>query len=200
MNLAEVRRDDRRLVIPPELIADIAAPIMGRPKDEVIGDQLREHRRTMRLARGAVGTLAALTATATVATFIAIGQRNNAQTQARVATSREIAALAIATLGTDTDVAELLAVAAYKTDRNPQTQAALFEAVTASPQLVRYLQAGDSCASLQIADELRTGHYCFDQGRLSLRIAVHLVCCDGQQLSHVGICAQGGDGQSGNLP
>jgi len=151
VNLAEVRRDDRRLVIPPELIADIAAPIMGRPKDEVIGDQLREHRRTMRLARGAVGTLAALTATATVATFIAIGQRNNAQTQARVATSREIAALAIATLGTDTDVAELLAVAAYKMDRNPQTQAALVEAVMASPQLIRYLQTGAAVTCLAAA-------------------------------------------------
>jgi FAD/FMN-containing dehydrogenase len=44
-------------------------------------------------------------------------------------------------LDTHLDVAQLLAAAAYRTDRDPQTENALLRAAAASPYLVRFLQA-----------------------------------------------------------
>jgi WD40 repeat protein len=123
--------------IPPDCLAALAAPIRGVPKDAIIGEHLREHRRTMRLARGAVAVLSVLLLLAVAATVTAVGQRDSARTQATIATSRELAALAVANVTTHADVAQLLAVAAFRENDNPQTEGALLQAVAASPHLVR---------------------------------------------------------------
>ena len=47
-------------------------------KDMLVGEHLRQHRRAMRLAKGAVAVLAMLTAVAVAASIIAVGQRNTA--------------------------------------------------------------------------------------------------------------------------
>lgn len=44
------------------VVADIAAPIHGKPKDELFGDDIRQHRRVVLLRRAAIGALATLTA------------------------------------------------------------------------------------------------------------------------------------------
>jgi hypothetical protein len=131
-----------------ELVASVAAPILGRPKDQLISEQWRQHRRTMRLARGAVAVLATLTAVSVVATFIAVGQRNDARTQTRVAQAGELAALAVANLSTNLGNAQLLAVEATRLDDDAQTRAALFQAATASPSLERYLPVGSQVSAL----------------------------------------------------
>ena len=148
VDLSEVRLAGHRPQLPADLLAAVVAPLRGVPKDTIIGEHLREHRRTMRLARGAVAVLATLLVLAIVATFVAVGQRDTARTQARLATSRELAALATADLATHVDLAQLLAVAAHRTDRNPQTDAALAQAVATSPHLVRYLQAPSQVTAL----------------------------------------------------
>jgi hypothetical protein len=43
-----------------ECVADIAAAVHEIPKDMLVGEHIRQHRRTMRLARGGVTALAAL--------------------------------------------------------------------------------------------------------------------------------------------
>jgi hypothetical protein len=96
----------------------------------------------MRLARGAQLGLAVLLVASVVAAVIAVVARNNAVEQARVATARQLAAISATELPTNLDIAQLLAVRAYRTDQNAQTRAALLRAVTASPQLVRYLPMG----------------------------------------------------------
>lgn len=88
----------------------------------------------MRLARAGVTALAVLL----VAALVALGQRNRAVEQARIATARQLAATAVANLGTRLDLAQLLAAEAYRTDPNPETRAALLQAVTSSPALVHY--------------------------------------------------------------
>ena len=50
-DLSGVALRDRRLKLPDDAVADIAAPIHGKPKDELVGDHVREYRRTRRLAR-----------------------------------------------------------------------------------------------------------------------------------------------------
>jgi WD40 repeat protein len=134
----------RGVRVPGEDLATVAAPLRGVDRDTLIGEHLRQHRRTMRVVRSVIATLTALLVFAVAATVIAVGQRDDARTEARIATAREEAALSGSLLGSNLNVAQLLAVAAYQTDRDPQTEAALEQAAAASPQLVRYLQAGSS--------------------------------------------------------
>ncbi|MEV5541499.1 hypothetical protein AB0L13_32100 [Saccharopolyspora shandongensis] len=61
-----------------ECVADIAAAIRGIPKDQVIGEHVRRHRSTMRIARAAVTTMAVLLVLALVAAGIAMVQRDTA--------------------------------------------------------------------------------------------------------------------------
>jgi WD40 repeat protein len=134
-----------------DAVADLAAPLRGLPKDELVGEDIRQHRRVRRLARGAVALLTLLAVLASSAAVVAVAQRNEARNQARIATSRLLAATSQNLAGTHLDVARLLAVRAYRMDPNPQTRAALFQAVTASPFLVRYLKAGEPISVVSAA-------------------------------------------------
>lgn len=123
-------------------VVEVAATLRGIAKDELVGVAVREHRRTMRLARTAIAALATLLAVAVVAGIVALAQRNSAREQARIATARQLASVSTRELQDNLDVALLLAVRAQRTDPSPQTRSALLQAATASPALVRYLPAG----------------------------------------------------------
>ena len=144
----EVARSGGRLKLSDDAIADVAAPIHGKPKDDLVGEHVREYRRTRRLVRGAVLGLSILTAAAVVASVIATGQGDNARNKAQLALSRQLAAASGSVLPTNLDMALLLAVQGYQTNRNAQTLAALMRADTSSPQLVRYVTTGASVARL----------------------------------------------------
>jgi hypothetical protein len=80
-------------------LAELAAPMRGMSKDELMGEDLRQHRRTIRLAWSVAGVLVALLAAAIVASVVAVGhadraRRNQARAeeQASIATSRQLAA------------------------------------------------------------------------------------------------------------
>lgn len=49
-----------------DLVAEVAAPLHGRSKDDLEGEDVRQQRRTRRLVRGAVGALAVLAVLASV--------------------------------------------------------------------------------------------------------------------------------------
>ena len=78
VHLSNTQLGSRGPVFPADRVAAVAAPIRGMPKDMLIGEHLREHRRAMRLARSAVAVLAVLTALAVVASLVAINQRDTA--------------------------------------------------------------------------------------------------------------------------
>jgi WD40 repeat protein len=136
-----------------ERVADIAAAVRGAERDELIGENVRQHRLARRLLRGGVAALSLLLVASLVATFVAIGQRaeanrqrteavkqrDEATAQARIALARQLAAQAVSLAPTDLQTASLLAVQAYRTNADAQTRAALFQLATASPQLVRPL-------------------------------------------------------------
>lgn len=61
-----------------DAIASIAAVLHGVAKDDLVGENVEQHRRTMRMARSAITSLFALTLAATTATVVAIAQRNTA--------------------------------------------------------------------------------------------------------------------------
>ena len=62
-------------------VGDLAATLQGRPKDELMGEDVRQHHRTMRLTRIVVVTLLFLTVGLGVASVVASRQRNLAEQQ-----------------------------------------------------------------------------------------------------------------------
>ena len=138
-----------------EAVADVAAPIHGRPKDELIGEEVRQHRRTVRLAGAAVGALALLAAVAAVAAVVAIrGQatareeRDRAQAQARLATSRQLAAQSESVSGDGAaDLALLLAAQAVRFQSTPEARGSLFAALDSVPRVGRMVKFPDAVLS-----------------------------------------------------
>jgi WD40 repeat protein len=113
-------------------ILDIAAPLHGKDKDQLDGEDVRQFRRTGRLRATAVASLIVLALATTTAAVIAFKQRNFAVAQARVALSRQLAAEAVAG-DTRLDVAILLAVASYRLNETPQARAALLRLLLRTP-------------------------------------------------------------------
>ncbi|MFJ2835253.1 toll/interleukin-1 receptor domain-containing protein [Nocardia sp. NPDC087230] len=72
---------DPRAALFREKLTDLAAPIHGKPKYELAGEDLREQRRFRRLRRAAVAGLVLLTVLALVAAFIAIDRQQEAVRQ-----------------------------------------------------------------------------------------------------------------------
>lgn len=122
-----------------ECVADIAAPLHGRDKDELIGEDVRQHRRTRRLARAVTTVLAALVVVAALATVVAVDQRNAARRERDVAHSQFLAAQALAEKDVRLDRSLLLGVEAIEERATPEARAALLGALESTPELVRLL-------------------------------------------------------------
>jgi hypothetical protein len=95
-------------------VADLAAPLHGRSKDELVGDDVRRHRRTLRLARSVVALLASLVVLAGFLAVNAERARDAAEREALVANSRYLAAQAELTIDSDPARSMLLSVAASR--------------------------------------------------------------------------------------
>ena len=104
-----------------EAVADLAAPLWGRPKDQLIGEDVRQHSRTLRWVRGTVALLAVLALLASAAAVIAVRQRNTAQAKTATAEARLYAAQAQS--AADPYAAVALAVAAEQRTASPLAEA-----------------------------------------------------------------------------
>ena len=112
-----------------ESVGELAAPLHGVPKDELIGEDISQHRRTLRLARGAVALLAALLALAVVGGIVALIQRNEAIEQKRVAQSEALTATAGQVLGSDPLLSARLAAEAVRIEQTVGSESMLRRAV-----------------------------------------------------------------------
>jgi WD40 repeat protein len=97
-----------------DAIADLAAPMHGRSKDDLIGEDVTQHRRTLRIARSAAAVLTALLVAASLLAVLAYRARNTANERAQVATSRLLASSAAIQLGSDPQAALILAADAVR--------------------------------------------------------------------------------------
>jgi WD40 repeat protein len=119
--------------------AAIVAAITGTPKDELLGEDLRQHQRTRRTAVGALALISILLVVAVIAAVTALGQRDSARSNAAIATSR--------TLGAESDLSRadslqqslLLAAASADLHSDFASSSALFKAVSYNPYLSRFL-------------------------------------------------------------
>jgi WD40 repeat protein len=149
-------------------VADLAAPMHGKPKDELVGENLRQHRRTLRLARSAVMALATLALVASAAGVIAIGQRdearrqrNVAMEQERLAVSRQLAAQALMDLPQHPDRALLLSAESLKASDGLHGQNALLTSLQRVSNARSYLDNETPVMSLTYSPDgslLATGH------------------------------------------
>ena len=128
-------------------VADIATALHGRPKDELVGDDVRQHRRALRLARSAVAVLATLALLAATLAVTAVAQRNEARKErniandrARLATSRQLSTEAASRLGDRLDLALLLSVQALRTRDTFEARSALLTGLEKGTRLAAVLQ------------------------------------------------------------
>jgi WD40 repeat protein len=138
------------------VVADIAAPIRGVPKERLVAAAEREHRRTMRWVRGTIAVLLLMLAAAIVAGVIAFHERGSAEGEAQVALSRQLASTSEALAGSNLDASMLLAVQAFRVDPNQQTRTALLDADTSSPNLVRFIEAPAHISQIAAAADGRS--------------------------------------------
>lgn len=110
-------------------ILELAAPLLGRSKDELDGDDIREHRRTRQIAQSAVATLVILLVAAVLAAMIAVQQRD-------FATSRALASSAEAVLTKNPELALLLANEALQVKADDQARYVFRESFAGHPQLI----------------------------------------------------------------
>jgi WD40 repeat protein len=89
-------------------VADIAAPLHGVTKEELVGEDVRQQRRTIRWRNATISVLVLLTLLAALATVIALDQRSTALAQRDVADSQRLAAQATALVARQPDLALLL--------------------------------------------------------------------------------------------
>ncbi|HAB14815.1 MAG TPA: hypothetical protein DCE44_00025, partial [Verrucomicrobiales bacterium] len=125
-----------------EAIANLSATLRNQSLDELVGEDVRQHERTLRLLRSAVAVLLALTVCAVFAAFIALqarktadrvaqGQKTNAVAQANESRSRR---LAVASLNeaADSDLRILLAAEAVRSHPTAEAETALRQSLFVS--------------------------------------------------------------------
>src|SRR5215831_7420039 len=123
----------------------IAAAFRGIDPNDMLGEEVREHARNIRLRNLAIGSLALMLLISVATAWIAIKQREQARAQAIVATTRQLAAESGLALERGLfDQALRLAAAAFRTETTPESEGALLNAVAATSSLkkiIRGLQA-----------------------------------------------------------
>ena len=123
-------------------VVDIAANLHGRAKDDLVGEQIRQHRKRRRSIAAAAVALVLLTLTSIMTAGAAVTQQNEAQAQARVAserarmaTSRQFLAQARAVVNDDPRSALQLGEAAQRLNPSPEIKSGLAQLVRSTPYL-----------------------------------------------------------------
>jgi WD40 repeat protein len=122
-----------------EAIADLGAPLHGLPKDVLAGEEIRQQRRTVRIARAVAVTFACLTVVALVFATFALVQRNEARRQRDLATSRALVQAASANLESRIDRAALLTLEAYRIRPSTEARRSLVRAIQRSEHIAGLL-------------------------------------------------------------
>jgi hypothetical protein len=99
-----------------QAVLDLAAPLHGRPKDELDGEDVRRFARFQRLRRAVTAALIGLTVLVGAAAWVAIRQRDEARRQATIAQAGRIVAQAelLRERGGPTDASVMLAAEALR--------------------------------------------------------------------------------------
>jgi len=123
-----------------DAIADLASTLHGRPKDDLVGEDVRRHRSAMRLAWSAIAALTLLTVAAVTAAYLAVQQRDLANERLRASQSRQLAVEALGIDEQHLDLALLLAVEANERSHTVEAERTLRTLLERAPRLAVILQ------------------------------------------------------------
>lgn len=137
-------------------LLDLAAPIRGLPKDQLDGDDVRQQRRTRRLAAAAVSSIAVAAVLATWQAIEATRQRDRAESLRVQTLSRQIAAQSSALQVNNPRLALQLAAESRAVADTAESRSALLGAMVALP--VSRLQQHDA-AWVALATHARSGQW-----------------------------------------
>ncbi|WP_406636440.1 hypothetical protein [Amycolatopsis sp. WGS_07] len=146
-----VRRKSWRLVAPELNRRDVPAADLPLVRFAETLAQADKHLRQWRTGRLAVATALVV---AMVVSGVLFSRHEAANDRER--TAAELAAASVSLKDTDTGLAQLFAVQSYRRNPNPQARAALFQAVTANPHLVRALQTDGQVSATTASADGRT--------------------------------------------
>jgi WD40 repeat protein len=142
-NLAQI--DNLTLSHPDfkKAVNGITARFRNKDPNEMLGEEIHQHRRNVRLRNAAVTALAALTIASAIATYLAVRQRELALHQARIAVSRQYAAEATNLIENNLDDALSRAVEAVTTEQTFEARNLLFQTLVYSPEIEAFLYRRD---------------------------------------------------------
>jgi WD40 repeat protein len=120
-------------------IGKVVASIHNRPIDDMVGEDVKQHR-IFKYAASTVGSLLLVfLIVAMAAAFYANIKRREADNQARISLSRQLSAQALTFSNDQLDLALLLGIQAQVTDDSIESQSGLFGVVSYSPLLYSFL-------------------------------------------------------------
>jgi WD40 repeat protein len=129
-------------------ILDLAATLLNRSKDELDGDDVRQHRRTKRIAYSGVIALLALLVAALLAAYFATQQ-------SMLASSRALGAQSEALLPTNPELAMLLAREALRFKSDEQAEYSLRQAFLRNPwRMIHHTSSGKTVVAKFVGSDM----------------------------------------------
>lgn len=122
-----------------DAMAELAAPLTGREKSDLVGEDVRRHRTTLRTAWSAAAALAVLLVVSVIAATLATVRGDEAVRQADLATSRQLAAQSTDRASADPQLATLLALAAASVDDTPEAAASMLRMTEQTKRITGFL-------------------------------------------------------------
>lgn len=120
-----------------DAVGTLGATLHGKPKDEMIGEDVRQNRLFKSVLAGVALLLLALTGVAIMTAFYAVRRRDEALTERNIAASRELASASSAQLQTDPQLSLLLALNAVRAARTDEAELALRQSLTQHYEVAR---------------------------------------------------------------
>ncbi|MCX4905726.1 TIR domain-containing protein [Streptomyces sp. NBC_00878] len=123
-----------------DAVATVSAPLRGCSKAQLVSEDLRLHRRAVRVRRSLLVGLTVLSVLAASAAVVAWQQRDEARAQARRALSRALAAAAQDRSDDDPQLAIRLGLYAYEADSTPEAKAQLMRLIAANGRITSFVR------------------------------------------------------------
>ena len=117
----------------------ITARFRGIDPNEMLGEEVLQHRRNLRLRNGAVVALVGMTLASMITAYVAVIQRKEAIQQTRIALSRQYAAEAVNLMENNLDEAIFRAVDAVKAKHTFEGRNLLFQTLFYNTNIETFL-------------------------------------------------------------
>lgn len=117
----------------------LAATLHGKSIGEMVGEEVKQHRKTIRIRNLAIGTLVFLFLITVCSAWYANGRRLKAVRQSKIFLSRQLAAQSLTHLDDQLDLALLLSLEACRVANTVEARSSLLNGLEYQPQINAFL-------------------------------------------------------------